>query len=189
MYLFFDTETTGLPKNYKAPVTDTDNWPRLVQLAFLLHDEAGNKITRGDFIVQPTDFVIPKEASDVHGITTERAAREGVPLLFVLQEFDALLQQAGCLVAHNIAFDEKIIGAEFVRNGMLDALPGKKKICTMESAKNFCAINGKYGYKWPKLSELHNKLFLADFEEAHNAAADIQATARCFWELKKRGII
>ena len=27
MYLIFDTETTGLPKNFKAPITDTDNWP------------------------------------------------------------------------------------------------------------------------------------------------------------------
>jgi len=30
MYLFFDTETTGLPRNWKAPVTDLDNWPRMV---------------------------------------------------------------------------------------------------------------------------------------------------------------
>ena len=33
MFLTFDTETTGLPKIFKADVSDSDNWPRLVQLA------------------------------------------------------------------------------------------------------------------------------------------------------------
>lgn len=105
MYLFFDTETTGLPRNWKAPVSD------------------------------------------------------------------------------------KIVGAEFLRNGMPNRISGKRKICTMESATNFCAINGRYGYKWPKLSELHYKLFKTGFEEAHNAAVDITATAKCFWELKRLGEI
>ena len=50
MYLFFDTETTGLPKNYKAPASDLNNWPRLVQLAYHLYDNDGNKISEGDHI-------------------------------------------------------------------------------------------------------------------------------------------
>ncbi|MDR2775998.1 MAG: 3'-5' exonuclease, partial [Tannerella sp.] len=73
MYLFFDTETTGLPKNWKAPVTNVDNWPRLVQLAFLTYDNSGEKIAAGDFIIKPIGFVIPSDISKVHGITTERA--------------------------------------------------------------------------------------------------------------------
>jgi DNA polymerase III subunit epsilon len=72
---------------------------------------------------------------------------------------------------------------------MPDSLPAKNRICTMKSTTNFCAINGPYGYKWPKLSELHFKLFNTGFEEAHNAAVDINATARCFWELKRMGKI
>jgi hypothetical protein len=55
----------------------------------------------------------------------------------------------------------------------------------MEKTINFCAIQGLYGYKFPKLSELHYKLFRTGFEEAHNAAVDIQATTKCFWELKR----
>jgi DNA polymerase III epsilon subunit-like protein len=187
MYLFFDTETTGLPKNWKAPVTDTANWPRLVQLAFLEYDDSGKEISSGNFIIKPEGFSIPPEASKVHGITTERALREGAPLLSVLQHFHHRVQQADYLVAHNISFDEKIIGAEFLRNGMTNVLPKKKKICTMEATTDFCAIKGPHGYKWPKLSELHYKLFGDFFEEAHNAGADIQATAKCFWELKRRG--
>jgi len=59
----------------------------------------------------------------------------------------------------------------------------------MESSTNYCAIQGPYGYKWPKLSELHYKLFRTGFDEAHDAAVDIKATAKCFWELKKLGKI
>ena len=50
MYLFFDTETTGLPKNWKVPATDLNNWPRMIQLAYLIYDRKGNKISSKDFI-------------------------------------------------------------------------------------------------------------------------------------------
>jgi len=187
MYLFFDTETTGLPKNWKAPVSDLNNWPRLVQLAYLFYDSNGNKISGGDYIVKPDGFTIPTDASRIHGISTERANKEGQPLLTVLQTFQSLINQAEYLVAHNMSFDEKIVGAEFLRNKMTDSIATKRKICTMQSTTNFCAIDGPYGYKWPKLSELHYKLFRTGFNESHNAAVDINATAKCFWELKKLG--
>lgn len=189
MYLFFDTETNGLPKNWKAPVSDLNNWPRLVQLAYLAYDNNGNKISEGDFIIKPDGFTIPAEAFRVHGITTERAILEGIPLFAVLRQFEALVNEATYLVAHNIAFDEKVVGAELLRNNMPNSLSLKQKVCTMERTTDFCAIEGPYGYKWPKLSELHYKLFGIGFEEAHNAAVDINATARCFWELRKRNLI
>jgi hypothetical protein len=59
----------------------------------------------------------------------------------------------------------------------------------MESSTNYCRIPGPYGYKWPKLSELHFKLFGEYFEEAHNASVDVRATFRCFWEMRKRGLL
>ena len=189
MYLFFDTETTGLPRNYNAPITDLSNWPRLVQLAYLLFDANGDKIAGRDAIVKPDGFTIPEEAARIHGITTDRAQREGEDLLEVLQDFQGVITKARCLVAHNISFDEKIIGAEFLRSQMENSLPTKTKICTMQSSTNYCGLPGMHGYKWPKLAELHRKLFQKDFAEAHNAAADISATVRCFWELKRLGII
>ena len=189
MYLFFDTETTGLPRNWKAPVTDLNNWPRLVQLAYLLYDSDGNKISGGDFIIKPEGFIIPADVSRIHGITHERALNEGQPLNSVLRHFNMLIEQANWLVAHNMSFDEKIVGCEFLRNGMNNSIPAKNRICTMEKTTNFCAIPGPYGNKWPKLSELHYKLFKTNFEEAHNAAVDISATARCFWELRRLGKI
>lgn len=189
MYLFFDTETTGLPRNWKAPITDVNNWPRMVQLAYLTYDNNGLLMSSGDFIIKPNGFTIPLEASKVHGITTERALREGQPLKHILQEFGLLVSEASYLVAHNMSFDEKIVGAELIRSDMAAIFASKKKICTKERSTNFCAIDGPYGYKWPKLSELYYKLFRTHFEEAHNAAADIQATAKCFWELKRIGRI
>ena len=189
MYLFFDTETTGLPRNWKAPVTDLNNWPRLVQLAYLFYDKNGNKISGGDYIIKPEGFTIPSDASRIHGISTERANEEGRKLLDVLTDFRAMIDEADWLVAHNMSFDEKIVGAEFLRQKMTDSIASKRKICTMQSTTNFCKINGPYGYKWPKLSELHYKLFQIDFEEAHNAAVDITTTAKCFWELKRLGKI
>jgi len=189
MYLFFDTETTGLPRNWKAPVSDVNNWPRMVQLAFLAYDSDGRLISSGDFIIKPNGFIIPQEAAKVHGITTDIALREGQALIKVLQEFSSLASQASYLVAHNMSFDEKIIGAEFIRSNMPDIVTTKRRICTKEKSTNFCGIDGPYGYKWPKLSELYYKLFRTNFEEAHNAAADVQATAKCFWELKRIGEI
>jgi DNA polymerase III epsilon subunit-like protein len=189
MYLFFDTETTGLPRNWKSQVEDLDNWPRMVQLAWVLCDRSGKKISSSNYIIKPEGFVIPKEASKVHGITTTQAKKEGVWLEDVLIEFEDLVNQADYLVAHNISFDEKIVGAEFLRKDRINIIEQKNKICTMQQSTDFCAIEGSRGYKWPKLSELYFQLFGLPFEDAHNAEADINATVECFWELKRLGVI
>jgi DNA polymerase III epsilon subunit-like protein len=189
VFLFFDTETTGLPRNWQAPVTDLDNWPRLVQLAYMAFDKDGGLVVSSDCIIKPQGFTIPEESARIHGITTGRALKEGRELASVLRDFKALLDQARYLVAHNMSFDEKIVGAEFLRNNMPDIPAAKYKICTMHGTTEYCAIPGARGYKWPRLAELHRKLFLADFEGAHNAASDVAATAKCFWELKRLGII
>ena len=188
-YLFFDTETTGLPRSWSAPVTDLNNWPRLVQLAWLLSDNTGKELTSGSCIVRPEGFTIPVEVSKIHGITTERAEAEGVPLETALAEFNKLINRSTHIIAHNISYDEKIIGAEFIRKNVKNAFAEKKLICTKEKGTNFCAIPGGSGFKWPKLAELYIKLFGTGFDGAHNAVADVTATARCFWEMRKRGIL
>jgi DNA polymerase III epsilon subunit-like protein len=67
-YLFFDTETTGLPKNWKSPANDVYNWPRLIQLAYLLYDDKGNVVSSGNHIIKPDRFTIPIDISILHGI-------------------------------------------------------------------------------------------------------------------------
>lgn len=188
-YLFFDTETTGVPQNYKAPTSDTDNWPRLVQLGWIVADKEGNTIRKGNKIVFPDGFTIPIEASRVHGISTEKARSIGEPLSQVLQEFDKDLSQAKVVVGHNISFDIHIVGAEYYRLTSNDPVSRKRSICTMGAGTDFCKIPGRYGYKWPKLQELFVKLFGHEFEDAHDATADIEATKQCFFEMKRRGLI
>jgi DNA polymerase-3 subunit epsilon len=189
MILFFDTETTGLPKNWKAPVTDLGNWPRLVQLAYLVYDYDGNLIHSSNEIIRPEGFTIPLESSNVHGITTEIANREGKHISEVLEPLLIQLKRASVLVAHNMAFDEKIIGSELLRQRLPNVIEEKDRICTMLETIELCKIEGPYGYKWPKLGELHRCLFNTDFEGAHDAMADIQATAKCFWKLMEMGEI
>lgn len=190
MILFFDTETTGLPVDYDAPVTDINNWPRLVQLAYLLYDSEGNFVSSGDHIIKPDGFEIPLEASQVHKITHRRAKNEGEDLTTVLVNFNNVLSNVSTVVAHNISFDEKILGAEYLRTGIVNSLSPKNKICTMIKSTEFCAISSPYGgYKWPKLSELHHILFNIGFEEAHNASVDVRATSKCYWELIQKNVI
>ena len=188
-YLFFDTETTGVPRDYKASASNTRNWPRLVQLGWIVTDEEGNVLSQGNEIVKPEGFVIPADAARVHGITTERAQREGKPLREVIETFLKDAEQTKCIVGHNISFDQKVVGAELYRLGIPDTISTVKSLCTMQAGTDYCKIPGYYGYKWPKLQELYHKLFGCDFEDAHDAMADITATKKCFFEMRKRGLI
>ncbi len=80
MYLIFDTETTGLPKNWRAPISDTNNWPRCVQIAWQLHDELGNLIESNSYLIKPDGYDIPYESEKIHGISTQLAELEGEKL-------------------------------------------------------------------------------------------------------------
>lgn len=190
MYFFFDTETTGLPRNWKAPVSDLNNWPRMIQVGYVVYDFDGKHVETKEYIIRPEGFIIPEESSRIHGITTERALDEGESLSVVLNDLHQKITSSSMLVAHNISFDEKVLGAEFLRHRLPNIIESKTKICTMLASMNYCAIPNQYGkYKWPKLEELHQKLFMKGFDNAHNALADIQATADCFWKLKELKVI
>jgi len=190
VYLFFDTETTGLPRNWRAPIENLENWPRVVQIAWLTYSNSGRLLSENDYIIKPEGFIIPENASKIHGITTKKALVDGNDLSLVLTQFAGDVKKANLVVAHNIDFDEKIIAAEFLRKNINHHLNNKPKICTMRSSTDFCKIPTFYSkFKWPNLRELHTKLFDYDFEDAHNALADVNACAKCFFELKKQGVI
>lgn len=191
MYLFYDTETTGLPRNWKAPITQLDNWPRMVQLAWLLYDEQECLLEQGNVIIYPAHFRIPASAAKIHGISQTRAKAEGIPLAEALSAFDQALAQANTLVAHNISFDEKILGAEYLRLRGSNPLQTQSSLCTKEAGTPLCRLPSAYGrgYKWPSLSELYRHLFGEAMIGAHDAAVDIAATARCFWAMRKQGAI
>lgn len=189
-YLFFDTETTGIPINYNAPTSDSLNWPRLVQLSWIVTDKDCRVLQQHDHIIYPDGFSIPNDAARIHGITTKIAQAKGVPLQKAIEEFLADFNKVEIIVGHNIAFDKRIVGAELIRLGKKDVMQTKTSRCTMESSTDFCKIYARNGgYKWPKLQELHKKLFGCEFEDAHNSMSDVTATLDCFRELKKRGIM
>ncbi len=189
MIIVFDTETTGLPKKWKAPVSDLENWPRMVQLAYAIHHLDGTLVEAKNFIIKPNGFLIPSRSAEVHGITNEIAHAEGHDLKEVLNIFRSDLENVIHLVAHNISFDEKIVGAEFLRHNIDHSLFEKKMICTKNESTDFCQLPGKFGFKWPTLAELHQILFNEGFEGAHNAANDVAVTSRCFFELVKKEVI
>lgn len=192
-YLFFDTETTGVPQNYNAPISDLQNWPRLVQLSWILCDQQGNVIETGNDIVKPNGFIIPEAASKVHQITTMHAIVTGTDLSTVLNKFISASKQAKYLVGHNVSFDVNVVGAELLRIKSDYSIANKASIDTMLKSINYCAIPSgfTYGdkYKWPKLQELHKKLFGYEFEDAHDAMTDVKATKKCFFEMKRIGLI
>ncbi|TDQ17625.1 DNA polymerase III alpha subunit [Algoriphagus boseongensis] len=185
MYIIFDTETTGLPRDYNAPMSDVDNWPRLVQIAWQLHDAKGKLISNHNYIIRPEGFTIPYNAEKVHGISTKRALSEGHDLKEILQIFREDVVQAKFLVGHNIGFDINVVGSEYLRSELVMPMEGMAELDTKDISTDFCAIPGGKGgkFKWPTLTELHQKLFGVGFEDAHDAAYDVDATARCFFGL------
>ncbi|MBI2258970.1 MAG: DNA polymerase III subunit alpha [Flavobacteriia bacterium] len=249
MYLIFDTETTGLPKDWNLSYQQTDNWPLPVQLAWQLHDKWGNLIEQKSFLIQSKDLQIPFEVEKVHGISTLLAQKKGSPIEEVCTAFNTVLEQTEFVVGHNISFDINVMGAAFCRLNQATSLHDKKILdtCNEKSAKICAAIKfirkgdvlelkrNKFGdvqtlngleiresiffknqdnlsekekirnelskwqdwnnshidflisnikkQKFPTLGELYLTLFEHSFDEAHNATADVEATARCFFEM------
>jgi DNA polymerase III epsilon subunit-like protein len=133
------------------------------------------------------------DSARIHGITTGRAKAEGVSLYKVLPQLNADVEKAEAVVAHNLDFDLPIVTTEFLRCGLETDLAEKQKFCTMKTPQvvSLCKLPAKSGrgYKWPTLNELHLQLFQEEFTGSHNAGADVEACARCYFELRKRGII
>ena len=186
MYLIFDTETTGLPKRWDAPITDTGNWPRCVQIAWQLHDDMGKLIEHQDYLIKPDGFNIPYDAESVHGISTELAEADGLPMAEVLEKFNISLSKSKFIVGQNLKFDTNIMGCEFHRFGIESPMSSMPVLdtCTEVTASLLQLPGGRGGkFKLPTLTELHSYLFNSPFAEAHNATADVEATTRCFFEL------
>lgn len=188
MYLFFDTETTGFPTH---PTSDYRNWPRMVQLAWIVANDKGDILEQHSHIIRPDGYSIPERVTKIHGISTEKAYAEGDPLEYVLREFLISLSYSQVVVAHNYQFDYGVVRSELLRHDIPDFLHPYDAYCTMtaKSVVQYCQVlRGDNRRKWPKLGELYHLLFNDEFHNAHDALADTEACARCFFELKKLGI-
>ncbi|MBL7988896.1 MAG: 3'-5' exonuclease [Chlorobi bacterium] len=186
--IFFDTETTGLPKNYKAPATDVENWPRIVELSWTVCTEDGRIVKQESFVIRPEGFEIPEAASAIHGISQEYAMTEGVSIKTALEAFTDDYDGCELVVAHNLNYDLNVISCEHVRSFGFE-ITEKAAVCTMKASTEFCAIPSKRGFKYPSLQELHTTLFGYKFDNEHSATADTEAAQRCYFALRKNGVI
>ncbi len=185
-YLFFDTETTGLPLNYRASYMESSNWPRIVQLSWIIANDSGEIEKEIDHIIK-VDFNIPPEASRIHGITNKVSEEKGFPITDVLTSFLSDLENAKKLICHNVDFDLTIVKSELYRNNLEHDI-NKPTFCTMKNATDFCQLPGSRGYKWPKLEELYSICFNTKLKNAHNALEDVRATHKIFYHLKNEMI-
>lgn len=189
MYLIFDTETSGLP-NYKLPLNDP-NQARIIQLAALLLDESFEEVACLSTLIKPAGWTIHPGAQAAHGIDISECEKYGIIAQNALINFLHFASKASVLIAHNIKFDERMIDVELSLNGITKLQFPSKQFCTMLSTTNLCRLPGRIPgqFKWPKLVELHKFLFDTEFEGAHDALADVRATARCFRYLVENKLI
>lgn len=186
-FLFFDTETTG-KADFSAPPCVSHKWPRLVQLGLILANDKGEELKRANVLVRPDGYTIPEEVVAIHGITTEKATKEGYPLKKVMNAFSNTVLQADFIVGHNVMFDRGVMLSEYYRtteplDEHLLLFERKKSICTMIAGRGVAKISTSRGYKNPKLIELYQHLFNRSFEGAHDAMNDVIATKECFYAM------
>lgn len=189
-FLFFDCETTGLPRTRDLSIEDVDGWPRLVQIAWANYGPGGELGDARCHIVKPEGFLIPADATKIHGISHAHALRAGRDLAAVVDEFLEAAERPGTtLVAHNLDYDCGVIGAELVRLRKPLRFLENPGICTMKSTTDLVQLPrpSGFGYKWPTLEELHTYVFGFSYEGAHDAAKDLEACARSFFKLLQAG--
>ena len=187
-FLFFDTETSGLPKDYNALPADYDNWPRLLQLSWVITDNEGDELERKDFYVKPEGFTYLRPQGSPFNVSEEGLIEKGKSVGEVLRAFRDDLKKTDYIVGHNVYFDMNVLRAELKRMGEPDCFDGIPFYCTMIGAKAYYAQPNESGFKYPQLQELYNMLFHVSFDDAHNAISDVLATKACFFEMKRRNI-
>ena len=188
--LVFDTETSGLPSERNSSILDTEKWPYILQLSFMVYDDETKKIIqlKDNYIKQ--NITISKESINIHGITQEIMNCKGVNLEDVMNVFDIALQNADIVIGHNISFDKRIYMVESIRRYRKQyfTVNGIKKpeYCTMKNSTTLCKIEklntktNKSYFKYPTLKELHTHLFNEYPSKLHNSLIDIFATLRCY---------
>jgi DNA polymerase III epsilon subunit-like protein len=208
--LVFDTETSGLPKTKIINPDALHLWPHIVQFSYLIYDtELNDVVVVGDNIVKVGAGInIPEESTAIHGITNQMSQTDGISLRKIFRSFFRDLKTADRLVGHNISFDVNLVIVELLRM-IYDAPPNseagvstnKKNLhqianfkniyCTLQESIDLCAIKavtklGKEYNKFPKLIELHQKLFQTMPNNLHNSLTDILVTLRCYMMMTEK---
>lgn len=187
--LFFDTETTGLWSD-KFPVGDPRQ-PRMVQLGAILENlDTRTEIARLDLIIYRED-PIPTKASDLNGTTTEISQRFGVSETAALDVFCDMVDMCDVLIAHNLAYDTKIVANAVAIHSPAgtyqNPFKGKTEFCTMLAATPICKVPAKYPkktpYSWPKLDHTLKTLTGEEQVAAHTAIGDVVDCRKVYYHL------
>lgn len=185
--LVFDTQTTGLPIGRNPSFYKSELWPKIVQLSWILFDTYTNECKINDHIIKVDD--IPEDSYKIHGITTRYSQLRGENLIDVMDIFDADVNECDIILGHNVQFDKKIYIVECIRNNRMAPFTvngvSRPEYCTMKKSIKFCNItavnkDGKKYLKYPKLSELYEKIFGSYPKSMHNATVDCLACLRCY---------
>lgn len=189
-FIFFDTETTGLPRDrYKGALVGPGNWPDIVSICWMVF-EGHTLIKKVYNIIKPQGWKIPAAASAIHGITDEIAEAKGVPLQDIMAEFSEDIKGCYRIVAHNLEFDKNVVlGAYKWHLGInpLEFWPVKAEFCTAQVSKWEMKLPSRYPksadpYKFPSLGELYKDTFRKDAPDgAHNAERDVEVLQAIVW--------
>lgn len=189
-YLFYDTETSGfLTKGCENLPKEDQPW--IVQMGMILANEERD-FARISVMIRSRGRKISEGAERIHKISTADC-ENGISEVDALLLLCSYIDRSDIIVCHNVGFDLPMTRLALRRNGFnfdADNLEKVETICTMQKSTAYCQLPAKWkGYKWPKLEELHEKLFGFKPQELHDALADCEVTKKCFFELKERGII
>ncbi len=185
----FDTETTWFVD--KKNLDDLDLQPKIVQFAWILwelKDWKFEKEKEVNILINPK-MPIPFGASQVHHIY-DVDVKDKPYIEEKIDEIMSYINDSDVIIWHNIEYDEDIIKLELKRLKQEYRYNPKQVICTMKTTVDFCALQGRWErLKYPKLWELHKKLFDKYFIWAHDALVDVEATLKCFVELVNKWVL
>ena len=184
----FDTETTGFISKKE---TDLDKQPKIVQFAWILWDLNNGTFVeekRVNILVNPW-IPIPFWASQVHHIY-DIDIKDAPSISQVMDDILENINNPDVIIWHNIEYDQDMVKLELKRMDKEYAYKPKQSICTMKTTVDYCAIQWNWArFKYPKLWELHKKLFDQYFVWAHDAMVDVEATLRSFVKLVNQWVI
>ncbi len=210
----FDTETTGLPKSKIINELTIHLWPHVVQFSYIIYDTELKKIIKTvDMVIKiPENINISDEVSDIHGITNfiSQTSHHTIEDALINFSNDYLNYNIDLIVGHNLNFDLNMLKVELIREisnqkslfnrrlflqlleNLDDIKSDSKEIyCTMQKSIELCNLKtiSKYGkeyLKFPKLNELHMKLFNSLPKNLHNSLNDVLICLRCYYMLEHK---
>ena len=182
--LFVDTETSGLPVDWEKPYHVAGNWPYIVQLAWIIYTREGEEVKRENHFIKANDYSISHISREIHGISEAFLQEHGSERKEVMQcIYNDLLHYQPLVVGHFMQLDYHMLGLGFYRAGLENPLKALPTFCTMVLTKDFWQLPG---HKYLRLNELYFRLFNKNMPKQHDALEDAEATALCFFELKRR---